>query len=93
MLKQGSLHVPPFGIDVLERFLQGPRLAEAEFASDADSNDLIIPDYILHEVTKDERFTGGQPVSASRRTVANWLAEYGIARLLLDDAQLESRGG
>jgi CYTH domain-containing protein len=70
--------VPPFGIDVFEGTLQGLRLAEAEFNSAAEADVLVVPDFMLHEVTDDERFTGGQLVCASRPNVEKWLAEYGM---------------
>jgi CYTH domain-containing protein len=70
--------VPPFGIDVFEGALQGLRLAEAEFNSAAEADALVLPDYILHEVTDDVRFTGGQLVCASRPSVEEWLKEYGM---------------
>ena len=79
MLRKVRYSVPPFGIDVFEGHLQGLRLAEAEFSSDAESDALVVPDFILREVTNDERFTGGQLVCASRRSVECWLAEYGMA--------------
>lgn len=79
MLSKVRYSVPPFGIDVFEGALQGLRLAEAEFTSAAEADTLIVPDFILCEVTDDERFTGGQLVRASWQDVANWLAEYGIA--------------
>jgi CYTH domain-containing protein len=70
--------VPPFGIDVFEGALQGLRLAEVEFHSAADADALILPNFILREVTGDERFTGGQLVCASKPHVERWLAEYGL---------------
>lgn len=79
MLRKVRYSVPPFGIDVFEGALQGLRLAEAEFNSAAEADALVVPDFIRHEVTADWRFTGGQLVCASRLTVGNWLAEYGMA--------------
>jgi CYTH domain-containing protein len=79
MLSKVRYSVPPFGVDVFEGALQGLRLAEAEFNSAAEADALIVPSFILHEVTDDERFTGGQLVCASRPSVQNWLAEYGLA--------------
>jgi CYTH domain-containing protein len=70
--------VPPFGIDVFEGRLQGLLLAEAEFRSDAAARALAIPSFIVHEVTDDHRFTGGQLVRASRRDIRKWLAGCGI---------------
>jgi hypothetical protein len=66
------------GIDVFEGALRGLQLAEAEFSSAAEADALIVPPFILHEVTDDDRFKGGQLVCASRQNVAKWLAEYGI---------------
>ncbi|HLK65786.1 MAG TPA: hypothetical protein VKU19_20255 [Bryobacteraceae bacterium] len=70
--------VPPFGIDVFDGPLQGLLLAEAEFESAADADALVLPDFILHEVSGDDRFTGGQLVRASPQDVRTWLSEYGI---------------
>jgi CYTH domain-containing protein len=78
MISKVRYSVPPFGIDVFEGALQGLRLAEAEFSSAAEADALVVPDFILHEVTDDERFTGGQLVRASRPSVEKWLAEYGM---------------
>jgi CYTH domain-containing protein len=78
MLSKVRYSVPPFGIDVFAGELQGLRLAEAEFNSHSEADALIIPEYILHEVTEDDRFAGGQLVYASRAKVGEWLAEYGI---------------
>ena len=78
MLSKVRYSVPPFGVDVFEGALQGLRLAEAEFNSAAEAAALVVPDFILHEVTEDERFTGGQLVCASRPSVETWLAEYGM---------------
>lgn len=70
--------LPPFGVDVFEGHLQGLIMAEAEFDSVAEASSLEIPAYIAHEVTGDERFTGGRLVAASAEDVRSWLAEYGI---------------
>jgi len=71
--------VPPFGIDVFEGALEGLILAEAEFDSEASAAALVIPSFILNEVSTDDRFTGGHLVHASRSDVDHWLSEYGIA--------------
>lgn len=71
--------LPPFGIDVFEGMLEGLILAEAEFDSAADAGALLLPSFILHEVTADPRFTGGQLVRASRQQIQAWLSEYGIS--------------
>ena len=78
MLSKVRYSVPPFGVDVYEGALAGLRLAEAEFNSAAEADALVVPGFVLHEVTDDARFTGGQLVCASRETVRNWLAEYGM---------------
>jgi CYTH domain-containing protein len=70
--------VPPFGVDVFEGALKGLILAEAEFDAAADTNALTLPSFILHEVSGDERFTGGRLVRASRQDLQAWLMEYGI---------------
>ena len=75
--------VPPFGIDVFEGTLQGLLLAEAEFHSAEEAAALTLPDFILSEVTNDERFTGGHLVSTSWPNVKNWLAEYGVVKVIL----------
>ncbi|HEX3744542.1 MAG TPA: hypothetical protein VHW09_11450 [Bryobacteraceae bacterium] len=71
--------LPPFGIDVFEGRLRGLVLAKAEFDSAAAARALVLPAFLLREVTADIRFTGGQLVRASRGDVRKWLSEYGIA--------------
>jgi CYTH domain-containing protein len=70
--------VPPFGIDVFEGKLEGLLLAEAEFDSAEAADQLTIPSFVHAEVSTDDRFTGGQLVSASRRELQAWLLEYGV---------------
>jgi CYTH domain-containing protein len=70
--------VPPFGIDVFEGELRGLVLAEAEFDSAAEALALILPSFIVAEVTDDRRLTGGSLVTASREDLGKWLAEYGV---------------
>jgi CYTH domain-containing protein len=70
--------VPPFGIDVFEGLLEGLVLAEAEFDSDAAANELVVPSFIVREVTTDSRFSGGRLVRATRQDIRTWLREYGI---------------
>jgi CYTH domain-containing protein len=70
--------VPPFGIDVFEGKLDGLVLAEAEFNSAAESSALVLPSFIVREVSEDPRFTGGSLVTASREELEKWLAELGI---------------
>lgn len=77
-LRKVRYSLPPFGVDVFEGALQGLLLAEAEFDSAAEADALAVPAFILHEVTADPRFTGGQLACASRSSVESWLAEYGM---------------
>jgi CYTH domain-containing protein len=78
VLSKVRYSLPPFGIDVFGGTLEGLLLAEAEFNSATEAGALIIPAFILREVTDDERFTGGRLVCASWRNVEKWLTEYGI---------------
>jgi CYTH domain-containing protein len=78
MLSKVRYSVPPLGVDVFEGALEGLRLAEAEFHSAEEADAFVLPDGILHEVTGDIRFTGGQLVCTSRLSVEKWLAEYGM---------------
>ena len=78
LLSKTRYSVPPFGIDVFEGSLQGLILAEAEFDSATGAACLGLPPFIRHEVTTDQRFTGGQLVSTQRSDLKNLLLEYGI---------------
>jgi len=78
VLRKTRHSVPPFGIDVFEGPLQGLILAEAEFDSAAEVTNRIIPPFLLHEVSTDRRFTGGELARASREDVTSWLAEFRI---------------
>ena len=71
--------VPPFGIDVFEGKLSGLALAEEEFSSEAEASALVLPSFIVAEISDDRRFTGGSLVTASREELDKWLAEYGIS--------------
>ena len=75
-LRKTRYSVPPFGIDVFEGGLQGLILAEAEFDSAAEAASLVLPAFIAHEVTDDDRFTGGRLVRASPGEIQKWLSEY-----------------
>ncbi|MGD1091329.1 MAG: hypothetical protein ABSB35_04960 [Bryobacteraceae bacterium] len=77
-LRKTRLSIPPFGIDVFEGPLEGLVLAEAEFDSIAEAANLAIPTSLLHEVSMDRRFTGGELARASREEVTSWLAEFRI---------------
>ena len=70
--------VPPLGIDVFEGELAGLVVAEAEFDSVAAADAIILPPFISHEVSSDDRFTGGHLARASRQEVERALLEYGI---------------
>lgn len=70
--------VPPFGVDVFQGRLSGLALAEAEFNSADEASALVLPPFILHEISDDSRFTGGRLVAASRQELESWLAQYGI---------------
>lgn len=70
--------VPPFGIDVFEGTLKGLILAEAEFEAAASADALVIPTFILREVTDDPRFTGGELVRTSRDGLITLLRECGL---------------
>lgn len=77
-LKKTRYSVPPFGIDVFEDSLAGLVLAEAEFDSASDADALLLPSFLVHEVSADPRFTGGSLAHASRQEIQAWLLEYGI---------------
>lgn len=77
-LKKTRYSFPPFGVDVFEEALAGLVLAEAEFESPEEADSLALPPFILHEVSEDIRFTGGQLANASRNQIQDWLSEYGL---------------
>lgn len=77
-LSKTRYSVPPFGIDVFEGPLEGLLLAEAEFASATEADGLTLPPFILHEVSSEKRFTGGELARTSRRDLQSCLLEYGI---------------
>jgi hypothetical protein len=58
--------------------LEGLVLAGAEFESAAEAETFKTPDFIVHEVSSDARFTGGLLVHASRRDLETWLSDYGL---------------
>ena len=70
--------VPPFGIDVFEGALSGLVLAEAEFHSATEASALVLPSFIVAEVSDDRRFTGGSLATSSRQELEKWLAEHGV---------------
>jgi CYTH domain-containing protein len=83
ILKKTRYSVPPFGIDVFEGELSGLVLAEAEFNSAAQATALVLPPFVVQEVTHDHRFTGGSLVRASRQDLQQLLAEHKIPCELL----------
>jgi len=78
VLTKARHSAPPFGIDVFDGVLSGLVLAEAEFDSAAEASALVLPSFILHEVSGDPTFTGGHLVTISRRQLEDSLAEYGL---------------
>jgi CYTH domain-containing protein len=77
-LSKTRYSVPPFGIDKFEGALEGLLIAEAEFDSAAAADTLILPSWLLQEVSNDSRFTGGSLAHASRQDIESWMLEYGI---------------
>ncbi|HLH03176.1 MAG TPA: hypothetical protein VKX25_10425 [Bryobacteraceae bacterium] len=77
-IRKTRYSVPPFGIDVFEGPIAGLILAEAEFESPAEAESLVIPPFIVCEVSDDIRFTGGRLVHASPQDIRNWLADYNL---------------
>ena len=53
-------------------------MAEAEFESAAEAEAFKIPDFIVDEVSRDARFTGGLLVHASCQDPETWLSDYGL---------------
>ncbi len=78
LLTKKRYSVPPFGIDIFEGELRGLVLAEAEFSCAEEASRLALPSFIVHEVTDDVRFTGGELVRASRLDLEKWLDEFRI---------------
>lgn len=78
VLHKARHSVPPFGIDVFEGALSGLHVAEAEFSSDEEMAAFSPGPFVMAEVTGDHRFTGGHLVVATRRDVAQALADYGL---------------
>lgn len=63
LLRKTRHSIPPFGVDVFESPLDGLFLAEVEFDDDATMNAFSPPSWIVAEVTRDSRFTGGHLVT------------------------------
>lgn len=62
-LSKTRYSIPPFGVDAFESPLRGLFLAEVEFDDEAAMNAFIPPPWIVAEVTRDCRFTGGHLVT------------------------------
>jgi CYTH domain-containing protein len=77
-LEKTRYSVPPFGIDVFEGPLSGLILAEAEFESASEAESLVVPEFLIREVSGDIRFTGGRLAHASSQEVRSWASEYGV---------------
>lgn len=78
-LSKTRFSVPPFGIDVFNDQFEGLILAEAEFDSAEAAESFTSPPFAVAEVSTDDRFTGGQLVTATRDDIQSWLLDYGIA--------------
>ena len=78
LLRKTRYSVPPLGIDVFEPPLNGLTLAEAEFGSDEAQQAFVPPPFVVAEVTRDVRFTGGRLATTSRDELLGTLASFGI---------------
>lgn len=78
LLRKVRRSFPPFGVDEFEGPLAGLCLAEAEFGSAEEYRRFTPPDFVVAEVTGDPDLAGGTLVGASRATVAQALAKYGV---------------
>ncbi|SFF44802.1 CYTH domain-containing protein [Actinacidiphila alni] len=78
VLTKTRLGVPPMGVDVFDGRLRGLVLAEAEFGTDEEARAYVPHLSCVAEVTDDPRFTGGSLVTAERRELLAWLAEFGL---------------
>lgn len=78
LLTKTRYSVPPFGIDVFEGELRGLVLAEAEFNGAEAASSMTLPSFIMHEVTDDFRFTGGELARASRLELQERMEEFQI---------------
>jgi len=64
-LKKTHYSVPPFGIDVFKDTLEGLVLAEAGLDSALEADGLVLPAFIIREVSTNDRFRGGRLARAS----------------------------
>lgn len=58
-LRKTRYSIPPFGVDAFESALRGLFRAEVEFDDDEAMYAFSPPPWIIGEVTRDSRFTGG----------------------------------
>lgn len=75
--------VAPLGVDEFFDRHRGLVLAEAEFDSDEEMAAFRRPEWVMVEVTEDERFTGGRLARTSRAELIHLLADFGLT--LSDD--------
>jgi len=80
VLRKTRYSLPPFGVDVFDRPLQGLVLAEAEFSGEEEALAFRPPAYVVAEVTGDPRFTGGSLAGVARERLLEWLVDYGLGR-------------
>ena len=77
-LRKTRYGMPPLGVDVFEPPLHGLTTAEAEFDSREKAASFTPPPFVVAEVTRDVRFSGGRLVASSREELRRALAEYGL---------------
>lgn len=77
-LSKNRYSVAPFGIDAFQGELKGLFLAEAEFDSEEGAAAMMLPPFMVREVSDDDRFTGGALVRMSRKEIQSLLLEFGI---------------
>lgn len=70
--------IPPFGIDVFDSPLDGLYLAEAEFDDNAAMDAFSPPPWILAEVTRDSRFSGGRLVTLNSADLKELLSQFNL---------------
>lgn len=72
-----------YEIDVFEEWLQGLVLVEVEFATEAEKEAFVMPEFCLVEVTQDDFIAGGMLCGKSYDSLAPLLAQYGYTPLTL----------
>ncbi len=77
VLRKTRYSIPPFGVDVFDRPLDGLILAECEFDDDAAMHSFKPPAWILAEVTFDLRFTGGSLATMDPVDLTRLLTPFG----------------